>query len=251
MGVVHFMSDQLWAGAVITLHGQQLAIWRRSLVSRVRFPGSAKGGTKIRNGVDFVNHDAGFRVRDWTCHHTSFSLKDLSRITGLSLTHLRVWRSRGHLTRDRKKEQFTSREVAEILLRDRLTRGNISPSESHEIGQEGAASLLWYAITSYEVCELWGTRDDIERCKLDFKNSDVAADITGLKHAASHIWIPNGGEARIVTDLAPVLNDSKHETHFNIDFNNVAAHLVEQAERPLFKIDVSADVAGERVRGFA
>lgn len=200
-----------------------------------------------------MNQAGGFKVRGWTCEYTSFSLQDLSRITGLSLTHLRVWRSRGHLPDTaRATDQFTTRDVAEILVRHRLTHGNIPPSESGDIGREAAQSLLWYAIANHEVCELWGARNDVDRCKLEFQGStSVANDLTGLASAYSYLWRPDREVAQLKADIAAVLDQSAHETHFVLSIEHLASRLVEKAQRTLLKIHVSEVAAASRVMRIA
>ena len=147
---------------------------------------------------------------------------------------------------------FDSQEVAETLVRHRLTYGNIPPSESADLGRVGGATLLWHAIMSHEVCELWGTRDAIERCKPQFKeNSDVADDLTGIQSAGHYIWRPDREDAVLVADISSALSRSRHQTHFLLDLGSLASHLVEEARRPLIKIELGTTVFEERVRGFA
>jgi hypothetical protein len=201
-----------------------------------------------------MDRATGFRVRDWACDYASFSLQELASITGLSSTHLRVWRSRGHLPNDLEAlDLFTSRDVAEVLVRHRLTFGNIPPSESGDIGRQAAQSLLWHAIISHEVCELWGIKEDVHSVQslFDEQKPTVAEDLTGLKHAQTYVWRPDRHEAVLQSDLAVFLSQSEHETHFLLDLDRLSTHLVTRTQRPLFRIDVSGIVSGRRVRGFA
>jgi len=64
------------------------------------------------------------------------------------------------------------------------------------------------------------------------------------------LWIEDGKERRFVADPAAHVNEGNHETHFLLDLQNLAKHMMEKVGHSFFKIDASDGKPGPRVIRF-
>ena len=197
---------------------------------------------------------AGFRVNGWTCNFTTFSASELTAMTGMSGPLVRLWRNRGQLPGGGRPEPtFSSRDVAEIMIRYDLSLFGVAPGQTAEIGCEAARYLLWFALLNMDgACEIVGTEDDCEQFLKQFeKDAGIANALVGLngKDSAFRYLVSQGRDDLVFLkaeeDLANTL-DSRRV--FYIDLDRAAYDLMMQAQRPLYSIDVSGDAIGRRVR---
>lgn len=174
----------------------------------------------------------GFRVRGWTINFTKFSLDEVADITGLSASSLRDTRREAYLPGWWEGSGvFTSRDVAEILTRYRLARAGLRLDLTDELGSFGAQAVLWNAIVHHDgVCEIQGTKGDVQRCLAELKqDTRAASDLTDLRVPKSHLVI------------------SRHAGGV-VDLNRLAARLVTRSRKPLFTIEVSSDSPERRIK---
>ena len=194
-------------------------------------------------------------VRGWSVVLTEFSLREISVMAEVSPTYLMVWRNRGHLpgTRD-TSGTFTSRDAAEILVRQCLTEGNLAPGQSRGLGAHGADAVLWYAVVNHEgVCEIWGTDSDTAHCQAEFeKNTDLAGEILRFEETPpGYIWRDGSKTPTLEHDVSSLLANSTSRTHFIVDLGTIASDMVRLANRPLFSINASPGSKGKMVRRFS
>jgi hypothetical protein len=192
-----------------------------------------------------------FKEHGWIQTESTFSATELASISGMPLNLQRVWRSRGQLPGGSGKQaRFSSRDVAEIMVRYHLALNGIPPGESVAIGRQAADQVLCFAVVNSDgACEVLGQSDDAEHFLALFKQDlSMAYELAGTSDLAGFLIRGDGGELMLVSDLAQLIHDRRFISGFFIDLDIAAEQLVERAGRPLFSINVSSGTFGRRIR---
>ncbi|MDZ4760075.1 MAG: hypothetical protein SGJ21_03265 [Alphaproteobacteria bacterium] len=83
----------------------------------------------------------------------SFTPAELEKISGLSTTNQRAWRSRGYLPASDGHARYDPFDAAELMVMSSLADRGVGPVHSGEIAQWAAIGIMWHTlhhVDSYE-----------------------------------------------------------------------------------------------------
>jgi hypothetical protein len=170
-----------------------------------------------------------------------FSPGELEAATGLTADMQRVWRRRGHLpARDGGRASFDAREAAAIAVRLELARFGIPPSDTLDVGDKAAGTVLHSALLSRsQTAELRGPIADVARVAALLAVDDALADsITASNSGGRYLWASSLSRLEFVDDIATIISQERFAGITLLDLTVIGVHLADRASKPLFLIDV-------------
>lgn len=172
-----------------------------------------------------------------------FSPGELEAATGLTADLQRVWRRRGHLpAREGARSSFDAREAAAIAVRLELARFGVAPSETMELGEAAAATVLHSALLSRSsAAEVRGAFDRVAQVAASFVEDDrIATAVTGADGGGRYLWGQMPSQFEFAKDIAPIISEDRIAAMLVLDLTVIGIRLADRAPKPLFLIDVRA-----------
>jgi len=182
-----------------------------------------------------------FVVNGWDCTYARFDSFDLAEIVGLSGAMQRLWRSRGFLPGEKlSRLRFTSRDVAEIMVRFDLSKLGVPPSESEVLGHFAAQTVLWFALLSSDgACEVCGSVGATGSFLQRFADDAAIANVLCDNPDADRFIVRSPvSDPVTVSDLADYLEEQEMRSGSFLDLARMSYDLTARAQRPLIRVKV-------------
>jgi hypothetical protein len=191
-------------------------------------------------------------VHGWACSYSRFTSAELEAITGIPGPMQRLWRSRSQLPGEiATRAAFTTRDVAEILVRYDLSKLGVPPGASSALGASAAQTIMWYALLNADgAVEVSGS----ERCTASFLERFDEGD--GLPNLLCQCpnklrYLVKSSTADVpefCSDLSQFIDSKAARSGAFLDLEGAASDLSERARRPLLRVDVGAHIGERRIR---
>lgn len=198
----------------------------------------------MKNGADF-------HVHGWACSYSRFTSVELEAITGIPGPMQRLWRSRGQLPGEMStRASFTTRDVADIMVRYDLSKLGFPPGDSSELAAEAAKTVLWYALLNADgAVEVTGSERNTADFLHQFHNDEKLAGLLCIEPQIMRYLVRIAtAKPEFCNDLGNLIDNRGARSGAFLDLERAANDLVERAARPLFRIDVGNNGGRRPVR---
>ena len=202
-----------------------------------------KGASGLASLVTRKHTHAVIELERPTVTFTELSSTEVERMTEVSGSIQRVWRSRGFLPPlDGTRARFDVFDAAAIAIRYRLSLQGHVPSETREVGARYAAHVVYWAMMHTSgLCEfLAESAATLVAAERAFSEDEgLIAEIAGLDPEDAErflIGTEKGAEILPTSDLTRMQEKLRTLSGMFIDLHLLAERFGLQAERPLITI---------------
>lgn len=171
---------------------------------------------------------------------TPLSSSDVERMTLVSPSTQRVWRTRGYLEQlSSKRATFDVFAIAAIAIRYELSLQGRSPAETSSIGAQYAANVVYFTLMNTSgVCDLLALSDEkLKSAERQFLMSDdLISHICKLDSRIApdrYIFISEPDRFASGQEVSKVQLELSARSGAFVDLELLAEHLGRQAGRPL------------------
>lgn len=184
-----------------------------------------------------------------TVKFSKFNAREFARIADMPEDLVRVWRSRGHIQAEGRGAAYPANALAEAMLRHDLARHGIPPSESVDVGQDGAAKILALVMINYPVvCEVVGPAEAVSWLKQKYQSAGSLTDVLYGADVKDQLLVRlDGGLLRSMPAGAAELQKPGYRSALVFNLEGYAARLAEMAGKPVMSFEFECRPGQEMV----
>lgn len=172
----------------------------------------------------------------WTLEFGEFSTAEFSRITGVPVENIRLWRNRGHIdVPGRRVTSYPADIVAQTMIRYDLSRlGGLPPAKSDKLGRDCAVEILRSVLLNQPwACEVRGPYEQALEFHAEFSDGSSLSNMVFGPDKASNLLVSfDGADLEMANERLDELGDGTHYRSARV-FNlmGYASKLARSAEK--------------------
>ncbi|MBU2326091.1 MAG: hypothetical protein KJ755_01840, partial [Alphaproteobacteria bacterium] len=176
------------------------------------------------------------QLEDWNCSPALFPSNVVAEIAGMQPDMLRLWRSRGHLPKLKKRGvAYSAFEIAEIMVRYELSNNGIAPAKSDKLGRECAPIIVHMGVLNHpRCCEVIGPANVVEQLQQFHQESSEF--VTHLTHCHSPklFLVRRDSEYPDLFSTLDALDERLFKSAMVLNLHKCAEIIIARSKQPLF-----------------